>query len=557
MGDAFAAAAVVAVDDDALIAERRQLAGAALDLAHRQEPGAIDANQIVLILLSYIQEHEVVPPLPHCVERLHVDLQGEFPEVVVVGHGCGGTGSEGKCSPGGGLTVVGYRCFGAPSTLPHCWFWRRMTSAAPTELEKFATYVVRRLRDAGYEALWAGGCVRDRLLGLTPKDYDVATSATPAEVQHVFRDRRTLAIGAEFGVIAVLGPRKSRIEVATFRQDVSYSDGRHPDAVVFSTAQEDAQRRDFTINGLFFDPLAGRVIDYVGGVEDLEKRVLRAIGDPHARFDEDKLRMLRAVRFTATYDCRIDPVTLSAIQQQAGEIVIVSAERIAEEMRKMLPHPRRAVAAELLRRSGLLAVLMPESQSLAPEEIDDPDDERLTGWRRTLAVLGRLREPRFPVVVAALVREIGDCDDPQDRLVETIGGRWRLSNDEVACAAWVRRNESLIRDAHRAPWPRVQRVLIGAWAADLLVLAEAAASVEEGSLEAIEFCREKLALPREELNPPPLLTGDDLIRAGLRPGPHFRELLDNTRDAQLEGKLHTREQALAYAQTQSPSHDKG
>ncbi|MBW3597466.1 MAG: CCA tRNA nucleotidyltransferase, partial [Planctomycetes bacterium] len=370
-------------------------------------------------------------------------------------------------------------------------------------------------------------------------------------VQHAFRDRRTLAIGAEFGVIAVLGTRRMRIEVATFRQDGAYSDGRHPDAVTFSTAEHDAQRRDFTINGLFFDPLEDRVIDYVGGLEDLKRRVVRAIGDPRARFDEDKLRMLRAVRFTATYECRLDPDTLAAIQQQAGEIVIVSAERIAEEMRKMLPHPRRAVAAELLRQSRLLAVLLPESHESAPSDIEDLNDEPLARWRRTLEVLDALREPRFPVALAALVREIGDRDDPRDRLIEAIGSRWRLSNEETAYAAWIRRHESLIHDACEAPWPRLQRVLIDDRAEDLLALAEAVAKAEGGSAEAVEFCRRKLALPPEELNPPPLLTGDDLIRAGLRPGPQFRELLETARDAQLEGTLHTRDAALAFALGQS------
>src|SRR2546421_9642884 len=195
----------------------------------------------------------------------------------------------------------------------------------------FAIEVVQRLRDAGYQALWAGGCVRDELLGLVPKDYDVATDARPEEVRRRFR--RTLAVGMSFGVIEVLGPRTEAgplvVQVATFRSDVSYSDGRHPDAVVFSSAREDALRRDFTINGMFFDPLDNQLIDYVGGQDDLRAKVLRAIGDPTARFAEDKLRLLRAVRFATRFELTVEPATETAIRAMAPAITVVSAERIA------------------------------------------------------------------------------------------------------------------------------------------------------------------------------------------------------------------------------------
>jgi poly(A) polymerase len=186
--------------------------------------------------------------------------------------------------------------------------------------------VVRRLRAAGFEALWAGGCVRDQILGIPPKDYDVATSAEPEQVRDVFGRRKTLAIGQSFGVITVVGPRGSgQIDVATFRRDAAYSDGRHPDQVTFTTAEQDALRRDFTINGLFYDPIESRVIDYVGGQEDLREGIVRAIGDPRERIAEDKLRMLRAVRFAARFDFALDERTLTAVQEQAHELVIVSA----------------------------------------------------------------------------------------------------------------------------------------------------------------------------------------------------------------------------------------
>src|SRR5260370_33887338 len=201
-----------------------------------------------------------------------------------------------------------------------------------TERE-FAIEVVRRLRHAGFEALRAGGCVRDELLGLVPKDYDVATDARPEEVCKLFA--RTVTVGMSFGVVEVLGPRQENkplmVQVATFRSDLAYSDGRHPDAVVFSSAREDALRRDFTINGMFFDPLEGRLIDYVEGQEDLRGRKLRAIGDPSQRFSEDKLRMLRAVRIATRFDLTIEPATAAALRTMAKQITVVSAERIADE----------------------------------------------------------------------------------------------------------------------------------------------------------------------------------------------------------------------------------
>src|SRR5579883_2074530 len=234
-------------------------------------------------------------------------------------------------------------------------------SATQSERD-FAIEVVRRLREAGHEALWAGGCVRDELLRLIPKDYDIATSALPEQVQKLFR--RTIALGMSFGVIEVLGPRSSegvlKIQVATFRSDVAYSDGRRPDAVVFASAREDALRRDFTINGMFFDPLENRLIDYVGGQKDLQARVLRAIGDPAQRFEEDKLRMLRAVRIATRFDLEIEPATAEAIRAQAPRIGIVSAERIAEELRKLLVDPHRARGMRWFMDLGLAEPILPE-----------------------------------------------------------------------------------------------------------------------------------------------------------------------------------------------------
>jgi tRNA nucleotidyltransferase/poly(A) polymerase len=415
----------------------------------------------------------------------------------------------------------------------------------PLAARQFAVEVVQQLRGAGYEALWAGGCVRDQLLGKVPKDYDVATSAKPEEIRALFGHRRTLPIGASFGVITVLGPKPLQIEVATFRRDAGYSDGRHPDSVSFSNAQEDAQRRDFTINGLFFDPLREQVIDYVGGVDDLQRQVIRAIGDPYQRFAEDKLRMLRAVRFAATFDFALDEPTLVAIARQAHELVIVSAERIAAELRRMLTHQNRAQAVKLLQVSGLLEVILPEGAVLDPNSDLPPNLQRGEVGRRTLAILAALQEPAFGTALAALLRELPHADRSIARIV---GERWRLANEESGLASWLLAHEKLALAAHVSPWPQVQRMLICEEAGELVTYLRAVQSVTLNATPAADFCAAKLALPPEVLNPPPLITGTDLKQLKLRPGPLFKTILDAVRDAQLEERIATREAALSLAQ---------
>lgn len=402
---------------------------------------------------------------------------------------------------------------------------------------KFAVDVVSTLRSAGFEALWAGGCVRDELLGLTPKDYDVATSAEPEQIRQVFGKRRTLPIGQAFGVITVLGPKEAGpIEVATFRCDAKYTDGRHPDAVTFSTAEEDALRRDFTVNGLFYDPLEERVIDYVEGRQDLLRGVLRAIGDPYARIAEDKLRMLRAVRMAATFDLKMDPDTLAAVQQKAPEIVVVSPERITSELRRMLAHTHRRRAAELLAESRLLPVILPESREM-----------QSAAWDATLALLGQLKGNSFALPFASLVRPyVQDQGYDRSELGE-LCRRLRFTNDEREAVLFVLKHEALIRQARSRAWPELQRVLIQRRARALAAFARAAATAEGGDLADVEFCEQKLQLPAEQLNPPPLVTGADLKRNGMRPGPDFKHILDAVRDAQLVGQVDTRADALALA----------
>lgn len=413
-----------------------------------------------------------------------------------------------------------------------------MTTVDPQAARQFAIDVVAKLRAAQFEALWAGGCVRDDLLRLTPKDYDVATSARPEQVREVFGRRRTLAIGQSFGVITVLGPKEAgQIDVATFRRDATYSDGRHPDSVAFSTAEFDAQRRDFTINGLFFDPLENRVIDYVGGQEDLERRVIRAIGDPAARIAEDKLRMLRAIRFAATFDFNLEAATLHAIQEQSHELVIVSAERIAAEMRRMLVHANRSEALALLQESGLLEVILPESVAWFVE------DSRHK-WLETQQILERLSEPTFASALAGTIRLLRPEDEAASQFADTICRRWKLSNEEREGVGWLLENELLVLRAREAYWPQLQRALIDPRIGELLKLAAAIAQVNRQGLSEIDFCRQKLALSPKELDPPPLINGEDLKALGLKAGPRYRELLHRVRDAQLLGQITSREQAI-------------
>jgi tRNA nucleotidyltransferase/poly(A) polymerase len=395
----------------------------------------------------------------------------------------------------------------------------------------FAVQIVQRLRGEGYEALLAGGCVRDELLGAVPKDYDVATSATPDEVRRLFGHRRTLPIGAAFGVIVVLGPHGIEpVEVATFREDADYSDGRRPDAVRFSTAEADALRRDFTVNGLFLDPLDGCVIDYVGGQADLAAKLVRAIGDPYARFAEDKLRLLRAVRCAATLGFDLDPSTAAAVRSMAGQVRVVSPERIAAELKRILVDASRRRGVELLAELHLLPYVLPELSGIARDD-----------WLDTLRALGALCEPTFPLALAALLHQ-SRCERP----TQTAGRRLRLANREFERADWILDVLPLLRNSPGQPWPRVQRVLIHEGAAEGVSLVEAVCGSEN---EAVRFCRAKLALPPETLNPPPLVTGADLIALGLTPGPQFARLLEQVRDAQLEGEVEDWESAMRFLRT--------
>jgi tRNA nucleotidyltransferase/poly(A) polymerase len=403
-----------------------------------------------------------------------------------------------------------------------------MATIDPQTQRDFALQVVQRLRTAGHTAYWAGGCVRDHLLKRVPKDYDVATSATPEQICRVFERRKTLEIGAAFGVVAVVGPRGAgTVEVATFRRDADYSDGRHPDSVAFSTPEEDAQRRDFTINGLFFDPLDEQVIDWVHGVEDLERGIVRAIGDPRARFSEDKLRLLRGVRMATTFGFQLEATTAAAIQEMASQVTVVSPERIGQEMRLLLVLPRRAAGLDMQHATGLLDVLLPELAALTTA---DPRAEGQRPWPHTLAVLDALSEPAFPLALAAALHAV----QRPEACVRDVARRWRLSNHETDRATWLVRHAADLKGAATRPWSEVQRLLAASGGPDLVALHEAQARAADASLDDIAFCRKQLALDRSQLDPPPLVTGDDLVTHGIERGKRYASLLKRLRDAQLD-----------------------
>ena len=400
---------------------------------------------------------------------------------------------------------------------------------------QFAIDVVRKLRAAGYEALFAGGCVRDALLGREAKDFDVATTARPEEVRTLFGHRRTLAVGASFGVIMVLGPREAgQVEVATFRTEGPYLDGRRPENVAFCTSEEDARRRDFTINGMFFDPLENRVLDFVGGEHDLASRIVRAIGDPHERVREDKLRMLRAVRFTAALGFSLDATTADAIREMSSELVVVSAERIAQELKKMLVDVHRRRAIELTEDVGLIRIIFPELDLVRKE----------SGWSDTLRSLELLQQPTFELAMATLLQPL-----KEPTVVYSICRRLKLSNDETDRITWLVAHREDLDDAPRLTLAALKRILSHPYRDDLLELQRASRMATASSLVPIQFCLDFLAAtPRDVLDPPPLLTGDDLIKLGLNPGPWFKSLLESIRDAQLNLQLKTREEAVAMVQ---------
>jgi poly(A) polymerase len=439
--------------------------------------------------------------------------------------------------------------------------------------------IVERLRAEGYEAYFAGGCVRDLLLGRAPQDYDVATSATPDVVLGLFE--RTFAVGAHFGVVLVADGDETgygTTEVATFRSDGAYSDGRHPDAVRYTTsAEEDVKRRDFTINGLLLDPLYGSglleerigdpsllraaVMDFVGGMADLDAGVVRAIGRPAMRFEEDRLRMLRGVRFAARFGFELEAGTEAAMRELASRIDSVSRERVRDELTKMLTEGQARRSFELLEETGLLAEVLPEIARM--KGVEQPAQFHPEGdvWVHTLGLLGQL-EPECSMTLAwgSLLHDVGKPPTfrrAPDRIrfdghVEVgvtmaaeICRRFRFSNEETRQIVALVENHMRFMDAERMKASTLKRFFRLEGFEEHLALHRMDCLAGSGYLANWKFMREKwLAMPVEAVRPRPLLTGRELIAAGYRPGARFKEMLHAAEDAQLEGTVATVDEAL-------------
>jgi poly(A) polymerase len=424
--------------------------------------------------------------------------------------------------------------------------------------EQLAYGTLAQLRAHGHQAWLVGGCVRDLLLGRSPKDYDVATSARPNQILELFPNSGQ--VGAHFGVVIVRA-EDAQIEVATFRSDHDYADGRRPSRVDFETSPEqDVLRRDFTINGLLLDPVSGEVIDFVGGRADLDRRILRAIGDPLQRFAEDHLRLLRAVRFAARLGFSIEPATLAAITQLSPQIRTVSAERVREELLRILTEGGARPGFELLERTGLLAEILPEVAAM--KGVEQPPEFHPEGdvWTHTLMQLEALESPTPTLAMGSLLHDVGKPPtfrradrirfdghvEAGVKIARNILARLRFSRDDSERIEALIDQHMRFSDAHRMKASTLKRFLRQPHFDEHLALHRLDCLSSNGRLENYEFAREQLALlPAEVLKPALLLTGDDLIAAGYKPGREFARMLTAVEDAQLEGHVQSKEEALA------------
>ena len=433
-----------------------------------------------------------------------------------------------------------------------------------------ATEVLNTLRQRGYSAYFVGGCVRDLLLGCEPVDYDVATDATPETVLGIFPD--SIAVGAQFGVVLVMvraadGVRAFKVEVATYRSDIGYTDGRHPDQVRFAkTPQEDVQRRDFTINGLLLDPVDNEVLDYVGGQADLQAKIIRTIGDPQERFTEDKLRMLRAVRFAARLGYLIESRTFVAIQRLAPNIRQVSRERIRDELDKMLTEGHARRAFELLDSTGLLQQVLPEIAAM--KGVQQPPQYHPEGdvWTHTLMLLEGLREGcARSLAWGVLLHDVGKPPtfrvapdrirfdqhaEVGTKMAEAICRRLRFPNEITEQVMQLVANHMRFGDVKKMKESTLKRFLRLPRFAEHLELHRLDCNASHRDLSLYEYAKDKFEnTPQEQVRPVPLLSGNDLIAAGWQPGPHFKTALEAVEDAQLEGRLTSKEEALSFVLT--------
>jgi poly(A) polymerase len=455
-----------------------------------------------------------------------------------------------------------------------------------SEAKQHAAEIVSTLRKQGHQAYFAGGCVRDLLLGREPADYDVATDATPQQVMQIFP--QTYAVGEQFGVVlvpesngatGVPARQGTTVEVATFRSDVGSSDGRHPDEVRFTKdPREDVQRRDFTINGMMLDPATNEVLDFVGGgQDDLKAGIIRAIGDPERRFTEDKLRMLRAVRFAARFDYKIDHATMAAIQKLAPKIHQVSCERVREELTKMLTEGQARRAFELLDSSGLLPEVLPEIAAM--KGVEQPPQYHPEGdvFVHTLLLLEKLQPNASGSVSGSISKTLAwgallhDVGKPATfriapdrirfnghvevgvKMAAEILRRLRFSNHEADQILALIDNHMRFGAVQRMKQSTLKKFLRLPAFEEHLELHRIDCLSSHGQLDAYEYAREQMRLmPPEAIRPTPLITGRDLIEAGYEPGPRFKEVLTAVEDAQLEGRLASREAAMEYVRREFP-----
>src|SRR5256886_293927 len=428
-------------------------------------------------------------------------------------------------------------------------------------MEKTAREIAQRLCERGHIAYFAGGCVRDMVRGLPAKDFDIATDATPDIVQKIFP--RTYAVGVAFGVVVVVEDGLN-FEVATFRSDGAYLDHRHPVDVRFSSPEEDAKRRDFTINGMFFDPEKNEVIDFVGGKDDLKAKLIRAIGDPAARFSEDRLRILRAVRFATVLNYKIDNRTWEALVGNAEEINEISAERIREELVRIFLSPNRVRGWDLLDESGLLRAILPELDAmkgcLQPEQFHPEGDV----FQHTRLMLELLPENvSVPLVLAVLFHDVAkpvtamvdetgrirfnEHDQIGATMTESIMERLRFSRAEIDAAVEMVRQHMVFKDVPRMRVAKLKRFMARPTFEEELELHRVDCASSHQMMDNYEFLlRKREEFANEQIIPPPLVRGDDLIALGMKPGPTFGEILEAVETLQLEGALKDRQEALEW-----------
>ena len=435
----------------------------------------------------------------------------------------------------------------------------KLNLGASASAREKAIFVVNSLRQEGHEAYFAGGSVRDMLLGKPPQDYDVATSARPEEVQRLFPD--TIPVGAQFGVILVLIGGQP-FEVASFRHDGPYLDGRRPSEVRFGSLREDVRRRDFTINGMVYDPLTDRVIDLVEGRRDLDLRRIRAIGDAEVRFQEDRLRMIRAVRFAASLNFVIEDATFAAIRSLAPTIAEVAAERLGDEITRILTEGGARRGFELLDESGLLKILLPEIDALKSTWQSPDYHPEGDVFNHTMLLLSHLTAPSETLAYGCLLHDVAKpaCFRRDGERVTFYGHteKGAVMAEEIlkrlkrGRAVWERVSYLVRNHLRHVQGPAMRlstlkRFLREDGINELLELARIDALSSNGDLQYYQFCKERQAeLMHDEIRPPPLVRGGDLIALGLTPGPIFAEILQQIEDQQLGGELRSREEALAW-----------